>query len=98
MVEQSSLEYATAAGNDYAAHEGNYTRFVHAVFVGMIHVVNVLLGLAMGGVMGHWFIGLGMFIVAVAGAIPGFVSGTKMTSYIALIICFVIFALVGAAS
>lgn len=98
MVEQSSLEYATAVGNDYIVHEGTYTRFVDAVFVGMVHVVNVLLGLAVGGVMGHWFIGLGMFIVAVTGAISGFVSGRKITSYIAFIICFVIFALVGAAS
>ncbi len=98
MVEHSTREYTVAAGNDYVAHEGNYTRFVHFVFVGVVHIVNVLFGLAVGGVMGNWFIALGIFIVAVAGAVLSFATGSKITSYIALIICFVIFALVGAAS
>ena len=36
-----------------------YERFVHFAFVGIIHVVNILFGLAIGGVMGHWFLALG---------------------------------------
>ena len=48
MAEHGSVEYATAQGNDLPAHEATYERFVHLVFVGGAHVVNVLLGLAMG--------------------------------------------------
>ncbi len=97
MAEHGTLEYATATGNDYPAHEQSYERFVQFTFVGLIHVVNIVLGLAVGGVMGHWFLALAIWIIAVFGAIPGLVSGTKSTSYVAFALCFIIFAFTGAA-
>lgn len=95
MAEHGTVEYATAAGNDYPAHEQAYERFVHLTFVGIVHVVNLLFGLAVGGVMGHWLLALAIFIIAVLGAVPGLVSGSKTSSYVAFVICFAIFALTG---
>jgi hypothetical protein len=95
MADHGTVEYATAAGNDYPAHEQSYERFVHFIFVGLIHMVNILLALAVGGVMGHWFVALAMFAIAVVGAIPGLVSGGRTSSYVAFVLCFLIFAFAG---
>jgi Bacterial aa3 type cytochrome c oxidase subunit IV len=95
MAEHGTVEYASAAGNDYPAHEQSYERFVEFTFVGIIHVVNILLGLAVGGVMGHWFAAVAIFIIAVAGGIPGLLSGTKTSSYVSFVLCFLIFAFFG---
>ena len=40
MAEHGTVEYATADGNDYPAHEASYERFVHFTFVGIIYVIN----------------------------------------------------------
>lgn len=98
MADHGTVEYSTAPGNDYPTHEQSYERFVHFTFVGIIHVVNTLLGLAVGGVMDHWFLALVIFIIATAAAVPGLVSGSKTSSYVAFAICFLIFALVGISS
>ncbi len=95
MADQGTAEYATAPDNDYPAHEQGYEEFTHFVFVGIIHVVNILFGLAVGGVMGHWFLALAIFIIAVAGAVPGLLGGTKTSSYVAFVLCFLIFAYTG---
>jgi hypothetical protein len=58
-------------------------------------MVNILLALAVGGVMGHWFVALAMFAIAVVGAIPGLVSGGRTSSYVAFVLCFLIFAFAG---
>ena len=57
MADHGTVEYATATGNDYPAHEAGYERFVHFTLVGILYVVTILFGLATGGVMGHWFTG-----------------------------------------
>ena len=54
MADHGTVEYATATGNDYEAHESSYERFVHFALVGIVYVVTILFGLATGGVMGHW--------------------------------------------
>jgi hypothetical protein len=95
MADHGTVEYATAAGNDYPAHENTYEHFVQFTFVGIIHIINILFGLATGGVMGHWFMALAIFVIAVLGAIPGFVSGSKTSSYVAFALCFLIFAFNG---
>jgi hypothetical protein len=95
MADHGTAEYATATGHDYPAHESTYERFVLFTFVGIIHVVNLLLGLAVGGVMGQWFLALPIFILAVIGAAVGLLSGTKTSSYVAFVICFLIFAYAG---
>jgi Bacterial aa3 type cytochrome c oxidase subunit IV len=98
MADHGTVEYATATGNDYPAHEGTYQRFVLFAFVGIIHVINLLFGLAVGGVMGHWFLALPIFIIAVLGVVSGLLSGTKTSSVAAFVICFLIFAFTGISS
>ncbi|HEY7664361.1 MAG TPA: aa3-type cytochrome c oxidase subunit IV, partial [Xanthobacteraceae bacterium] len=56
MADHGQAEYATATGNDLPAHEAMYDRFVHLVLVGGAHVANVVLGLAIGAVAGHWLV------------------------------------------
>lgn len=95
MAEHGTVEYATAAGNDYPAHEESYEQFVQFTFVGIIQVINILLGLAVGGVMGHWFAALAIFIIGLAGSIPGLLSGTRTSSYVSFVLCFLIFVYTG---
>ena len=98
MADHGTVEYATATGNDYPAHEGSYERFVLFTFVGIIYVINLLFGLAVGGVMGHWFLALPIFIIAIIGGVSGLLSGSKTSSYVAFVICFLIFAFAGLSS
>ena len=95
MADHGTVEYATATGNDYPAHENTYETFVKFAAVGTIYVINVMLGLAVGGVTGHWFVALPIFIIGIIGLIPGLVTGSKTSSVIAFVICFAIFAFNG---
>jgi hypothetical protein len=95
MADHGNVEYATATGNDYPAHEQTYETFVHFTFVGIIHVVTILFGLATGGVMGHWFLAAAIFVIGTLGAIPGLVGKATAPSYVSFVICFLIFAYTG---
>jgi|ERR1700688_829794 len=95
MADHGTVEYATATGNDYPAHEASYERFVLFAFVGIIFVINLLFGLAVGGVMGHWFTALPIFIIGILGAVSGLVTGSKTSSTATFVICFLIFAFTG---
>ena len=95
MADHGTVEYATATGNDYPEHENTYETFVKFAFVGTIHVINLMFGLATGGVLGHWFTALLVFIIAIIGLIPGLVTGSKTSSYVAFALCFAIFAFTG---
>jgi hypothetical protein len=75
MADHGTVEYATATGNDLNAHESTYESFVHLAFVGTLLVVNILLGLAIGAVAGHWGVAFGVFILAIGIAIHGLASG-----------------------
>ena len=94
MADHGTTEYLTATGNDLPAHENTYERFIQITFVGTVHVINLLLGLTVGGVFGRWFTALPIFIIAIIGAIPGLVTGSKTSSYVAFAICFLIFTFV----
>jgi Bacterial aa3 type cytochrome c oxidase subunit IV len=98
MAEHGTVEYATAAGNDYPAHETSYESFVHFTFIGILAVVNILLGLAVGGVMGNWLPAVVIFILALAGAVPGLLSGNRTSSSVAFVLCFLIFVFYGVSS
>lgn len=91
MAEHGTVEYATAAGNDYPAHESTYEHFVQFTFVGVVFMVCVLFGLAVGGVAGHWFSALLIFIIGTVGAIPGLVTGSRTASYVSVALCGLIF-------
>lgn len=77
MADHGTVEYATATGNDLAAHESTYERFVHLAFVGALHVVNILLALAIGAVAGHWGVAATVIIVASLLAIHGLATGAR---------------------
>lgn len=98
MADHGSVEYASATGNDYPAHEQTYETFIQFTLVGVIHVINLMFGLAVGGVMGHWFTALPIFILAVIGLVAGLLTGSKTSSYVAFVICFLIFAFTGLSS
>jgi hypothetical protein len=91
MAEHGTVEYATAAGNDYPAHENTYQRFLHFTFTGVFHLVNILLGLTVGGVAGHWFAALCVFILAIIGLVAGLLSGSRTPSFVAFVLCALIF-------
>jgi hypothetical protein len=48
--------------------------------------------------MGHWFLALPIFIIAIIGGVSGLLSGSKTSSYVAFAICFLIFAFAGLSS
>ena len=95
MADHGTVEYSTAAGNDYPAHEMTYEHFVQHLFVGIIFIINILLGLAVGGVMGHWLMSIPIFLLAIIGVVPGLTSGSKTSSTVAFVLCFLIFAFNG---
>ena len=78
MADHGTVEYATAPGNDYPAHESGYEQFVHFTVVGILFVLNLMFGLAVGGVMGHWFTALPIFIIAIIGLVPGWSATRKL--------------------
>jgi len=92
MADHAEVEYATALGNDYAEHEATYQRFLHLTVVLIVHVVNILLGLAIGGVMGHWLTAFAVFVIATGAAVHGLLSGSRTSSAVALILSLVAFA------
>lgn len=92
-ADHGQVEYATAEGNDYAEHEGTYRQFVHLAFVLASHIINIILGLAIGGVMGHWLTAFAVFVIATAAAAHGIVSGSKTSTGIALAVSLIAFAM-----
>ena len=78
MADHGEVEYATAEGNDLPAHEANYESFVHVTVIGAVLVVNILVGLAIGGVLGHWLLLAAVIIAAIiAAGISGW-TGSRM--------------------
>jgi Bacterial aa3 type cytochrome c oxidase subunit IV len=98
MADHGSVEYSTATGNDYPAHEQTYETFLQFTYVGILYVITVLFGLTVGGVMGHWFTALPVFIIGIIGLVPGLLTGSKTSSTVAFVICFLIFAFTGLSS
>ncbi len=93
MAEHGQVEYAVADGNDLPTHEATYERFVHLVLVGGAHVVNILLGLAVGAVAGHWGVAFGIFLIATLVAVHGFMTGARAPSIVMVIISLLALAL-----
>jgi aa3 type cytochrome c oxidase subunit IV len=77
MADHGTVEYATATGNDLAAHEGTYETFVHMAFVGTLHVINIVIGLAIGAVADHWGVAACVIILATLIALRGLMSGAR---------------------
>jgi hypothetical protein len=80
MAEHGEVQYATAAGNDLSAHEVGYGQFVQTVFIGSTMVINILLGLAIGGVLGHWLPAALIIVAAVIVAGVSAWTGSRAVS------------------
>ncbi len=80
MADHSEIQYATAAGNDLPAHEAGFNQFVQGTVVATAAVVNILFGLTIGGVLGHWLPAAAILVLAViAAGISGW-TGSRAVS------------------
>jgi Bacterial aa3 type cytochrome c oxidase subunit IV len=84
MADHAEAEYDTATGNDYAEHEATYQWFVHFTVIAILHIVNILLGLAIGGVNDRWLLAFATMVIATFAAVHGLRTGLKTSSYAAL--------------
>ena len=97
MADHGKVEYATATGNDLAAHEATYKGFVQLAFVGSALCAVIAIGLAIGGTTGRWGIALPLiFILGPIVAAHGLASGARTPSIVMVVIA--LFALAFAAS
>ena len=80
MADHGEVQYATAAGNDMAAHEAGFSQFVQGTFVLTAAVVNILFGLAIGGVLGHWLPAAFILVAAVIAAAISAWTGSRVVS------------------
>lgn len=92
MADHGMVEYATAKGNDLPAHEDTYDRFIFLATIGTIHVLNIVLGLAIGGVNHNWFVAFWVFVITTVVAAHGLASGSKTSSYVMFALSFLAFA------
>jgi Bacterial aa3 type cytochrome c oxidase subunit IV len=93
MADHGQVEVATAEGNDLPAHEAMYDRFTHLVLVGGAHIVNIVLGLAIGAVADHWLVAFAIFVVATIVAAHGLLTGARLPSAVMVIISLIALAL-----
>jgi hypothetical protein len=94
MADHGKVEYATADGNDYPAHEATYESFVFMALAGSICVIEIVLGLAISTITPHWLTGvLVTFILAPAGLIRSLATRSPRASYVTLVIAVIAFAL-----
>lgn len=72
MAEHAAPEYATAAGNDYAEHEGTYALVMKLSKVATAAIILIVISLGIGGVTGHWGLcALGVVAALITGVIGG---------------------------
>jgi aa3 type cytochrome c oxidase subunit IV len=96
MADHGEVEYATATGNDYPAHENFYENFVHFAIVGVCHIINIVLALAIGTVVGHWGVMIGILIVATIIAGFDLANGSQKPSAVMVVISLLLLAFTAA--
>jgi hypothetical protein len=87
----STLQYSDRAALDraddkLADHEATYSRFVHLVYVGLVHAATFLVALAIGGVEGNWGAAFALMFLASAIAVWSFVTGSKWPMAVVMIV------------
>ena|ERR1700761_9661019 len=92
MADHGDVQYATATGNDYPSHEQTYETFIHIVVIGICHVVNVVLALAIGTVIGNIGVMVGILIVASVIAAHGLLTGARAPSGVMVVISVLLLA------
>jgi len=93
MAEHGEVQYATAEGNDYKEHEGTYELFLHVTVVGILFVVSLLLGLTLGGVLGHWLLAAAVIIISTITAVIGLATAKHTPSIVVLVLSLLALAL-----
>jgi Bacterial aa3 type cytochrome c oxidase subunit IV len=86
MADHGELEYATAEGNDVPAHEATYEGFTQFVVIGTVYVITIVVGLAIGGAVGHWLL---CAAVVIAGTIAAGLSawtGSRLPGVVVLVL------------
>ena len=96
MADHGEVEYATATGNDYPAHEQTYEGFIHFAVIGICHIINIVLALAIGTVVGHWGIMIGILIVATIIAGHDLATGSRMPGAVMVVISLLLLAFTAA--
>jgi hypothetical protein len=86
MAAHGTPEYSTATGNDYPAHEETYQTFTYLVLIGIICVVNICIGLTVGGVRGNWWFGGPFIFFTLIAAAISVATESKLPSYVMLVI------------
>jgi hypothetical protein len=86
MADHGELEYATAEGNDLPAHEASYEGFTHFVVIGTVLVLTIAVGLAIGGVVGHWLIAAAAIIVGIVAAALAAWTGSRWPGVVVLVL------------
>jgi hypothetical protein len=92
MADHGRAEYGIAAGNDLAAHESTYLGFVQLAYIGTLHVVNVAIGLCIGGVLGNWLGAVTIFVLATLIAVHGLATGARAPMGVMVLISLLILA------
>ncbi|MBV9971502.1 MAG: aa3-type cytochrome c oxidase subunit IV [Xanthobacteraceae bacterium] len=86
MADHGELEYATAEGNDLPAHEASYEGFTHFVVIGTVLVLTIVVGLAIGGVVGNWPIAAAAMIVGIIVAAFAGWTGARWPGVVVLVL------------
>jgi hypothetical protein len=90
MADHGPVQYATATGNDLAAHESTYKGFVHLAYVGSALVASIVIGLAIGATTGRWLTALPIiFILAPIVAAHGLATGARTPSGVMVVIALI---------
>jgi hypothetical protein len=84
MADHGEVQYATAEGNDLPTHEATYESFTQAAIIGTIYVINIVIGLTVGGVIGHWLPAAAIIIVGALVAGASLWTGARIASFIML--------------
>lgn len=96
MADHGEVEYATATGNDYPAHEQTYEGFVHFAIIAICLIVNVVLALSIGTVVGHLGIMVGILIVAPIIAVHDLATGSRIPGAVMVVISLLLLAFTAA--
>jgi hypothetical protein len=93
MADHGKVEYATAEGNDLPAHEATYENFIQLAYVGCLHIANILIGLAIIGVVGQLLVGIAVMLFATLVAVHDLMTGSKAPSAVMLVLSLLALAL-----
>jgi hypothetical protein len=86
MADHGELEYATAEGNDLPAHEATYEGFTHFVVIGTVLVITIVVGLAIGSVVGNWLIAVAAIIFGIVAASIAAWTGARWAGVVVLVL------------